>query len=50
MCLELEAAYEKEEKEAKAWEECDRQARIDSEHTREHMEIAMRQLAKNNGW
>lgn len=50
MCLELEAAYEKEEKEAKAREERDRQARIDSEHTREHMKMAMRQLAKNNGW
>lgn len=50
MCLELEEAYAKEEKEAKAWEESNRQARINSEHTREYMKIAMRQLAKNNGW
>lgn len=49
MCLELEAAYKREEKEEKKWNEERERHLIESMHTREHMDIAMRQLAKNNG-
>ena len=50
MCLELEAAYKREEKEEKKWNEERERHLIESMHTREHMDIAMRRLAKNNGW